>query len=149
MTLKQPQELHYPFLLQCPAPSVCPNSGVGASVWNLEFCTHTLIHAIAHGGCRNIATQTALKFDSERKSLAATGNPNPRQYCFWLFGSTLYQLCYSAPVLQRPCNKVKAINQGMNGYTTNRVIAVQNMKDLVQAVRDKANVKLFVKAGNT
>ena len=48
-------------------------------------------HAIADEGCTDI-----IRVCTGRKILCRTGDSNPRQYCAWLFGRTLYPLirCY-------------------------------------------------------
>ena len=54
-------------------------------------CAMMLVHAIAHEGCTDI-----VRICTGRKILCRTGDSNPRQYCAWLFGRTLYALirCY-------------------------------------------------------
>ena len=80
--------------------SVCsiivrPNNGVAANVWDFESANRmVLVHTIAHWGCTDTVRESTLKVDFWRKILCRTGESNPRQYCAWLFGPTLYKLSY-------------------------------------------------------
>ena len=65
--LQQPQEQRYPFLPMCSVPFVCPNDGMAASAWEFLMCTQILMHAIAHGGCKNTPRESALQVDVGRK----------------------------------------------------------------------------------
>ena len=55
-------------------------------------CAQMLMHAIAHGGCTNTATESALKVDSGRKIPCRSEELTRSlfQYCAWPFGPTLY-----------------------------------------------------------
>ena len=54
-------------------------------------CPQMLMLAIAHKGCTDTVLEYALKVDSGRKiHNSYTGDSNPRQYCAWLFGPTVY-----------------------------------------------------------
>ena len=55
-------------------------------------CARMSMHAIAHGGCTDTVRESAPKVDSGRIIPCRTRDSNPRQYCAWLFGRTLYQL---------------------------------------------------------
>ena len=91
--------------------SVCsifvrPNNGVAASVWDFESANRmVLVHTIAHWGCTDTVKESALKVDFWRKILCRTGESNPRQYCAWLFGPTLYKLSYPAHFVCSVCMK--------------------------------------------
>ena len=53
-----------------------------------------LMNTLVHGGCADIARQSALETGSGRKIPCRTRDSNPCQYCAWLFGRTVYQLNY-------------------------------------------------------
>ena len=61
-----------------------------------------LKHVIVHGGCTDTVRESALKVDSGRKVPYRAGNPNPRQYCVWLFSQTLYHLIYHLSLRLQP-----------------------------------------------
>ena len=71
---------------------VCPNKRMSASVWNCQQCAQVLMHATAHGSCRNTMRESALEADSGRNIPCRTRESNPCQYYAWHFGLTLYQL---------------------------------------------------------
>ena len=57
-------------------------------------CKQMLMQAIAHEGCADIVTESALKVDSGRKIPCRTGESNLRQRCA---GPTLHQLSFPTP----------------------------------------------------
>ena len=65
-------------------------------------CVQMLMCAIAHGFCTDTLRESALKVDSGRKGPYRTGNPNPRQYCVWLFSRMLYQLSHHRSLRLQP-----------------------------------------------
>ena len=60
------------------------------TIWSLT-CAQMLMHAIAHGGCRDTVRESALKVDSGRKIPCRTGESNLRQL---RASPMLYQLSY-------------------------------------------------------
>ena len=57
-------------------------------------CAQMLMQAIAHGGCTDSVRESALEADWEKIPCRTAGDSNPRQYGFWRFSRTLYQLSY-------------------------------------------------------
>ena len=88
-----PQEQRYPFLSVWVVP-LCVQMTVWCQCLGFLTCGEILMHAIAHWGCTYSFKESALEVDSGRKIPCRTGDSNPRQYCAWLFGRTLYQLNY-------------------------------------------------------
>ena len=75
---------------------MCPNNGMVASIWNFNMCTD-VDACDCTWGCRDATRESAMGVDSRREIYCHTGDPNPCQYCAWLFGQMLYQLSYPGP----------------------------------------------------
>ena len=98
--LQQLQEQRYPLL-----PGVvhrvliCVHTMVWLPVFGIF--TRMLMHVIAHRGCADTVTESALKVDSGRKIPLSHQGTEPSALCL-LFRPTLYQLSYPSPILIPP-----------------------------------------------
>ena len=90
------QEQHNPFVSVC-AVFLCVQTMAWLQAFGILTCVQMLMHAIVHGGCRGATRESALGVDSRREIRCHTGDPNPCQYCAWLFSQMLYQLSYPGP----------------------------------------------------
>ena len=77
---QQLQKQCYPFLSACGVFS-CVQTMLWLPVFGFLTCAQMLMHATAHGGCRDTVGESALEDGSERKIPCRLTDSNLRQYC--------------------------------------------------------------------
>ena len=90
-----------------------------------------LIHAIAHGGCRDTVRESALEADCGRKIPYRTGDSNPHQYCAWLFSPTVCQVSLLLHSLKYQLSVIRLFAKCIDTQEMSKIGILKSLSDFI------------------